>query len=1136
MTLGQGPLILRHIRRLSGEAAPTDRDLLRGYLERRDETAFAALVRRHGPMVLGVCRSVLRHAQDAEDAFQAAFLVLARKAHAIRRPDGLASWLHGVAYRVALRAQAAGVRRRALEAKAAPAPAPSPDDLSWGEVRALVHAELAALPERFRAPLVLCYVQGLTQDEAARRLGWTYGTVKARLLRGRDLLRRRLERRGLGLAAALGSVALAGEALARPVAPELAAAVVRLALLCPGAAAEGAAAALARGVLGWSAAARVGSLAAVVLVTVALAAVFVVFPRPSGGGAPAAGAPPAPRAPAARTDRHGDPLPEGAVARLGTVRFNHGDMLNALYFAPDGKTIISQGSGSVRLWDAATGKELRTFSTPADLFDDQTALSPDGKTLFLLDQRFSGDTLRVWDLVKGEEARVVQLPGQRNEISVSRSNALAPDGRLCALHTPEGVRVYDLKGLGDLYALPHKGDAIRAVVFAGCDRIVTASKKRDIAVWEARTGKLIRQFAHGGPVEVLAASADGRRLATLEHHTYAIDRLLDRDVVHIWDLTTGTRVHTLAARPKRWYMGARFSPDGKLLFTASTGFWVSELTVWDAETGKRLRELRGTLPSAVSPDGSRLAVRVGLGRFVLYDPKTGRCLDDEDSPHAAASAVWLSPDGGRALTLGRGSLATWGVAAGRRLHSFAVPPHVSSHSPPSYSPDGRYAVTLEASDWERARPLVWDVAARRRLHTLDAPNTTGNTTSAFSPDSSVLATWHPGKETVVRLWDVRTGKERRSFKDTGAGWPGRLAFTADGKTLFVCGRRTVGLDVATGKEHFSWRLQPQPSNVRDAAVGGKGADDNDRVAWRALAVSPDGSLVACILDRDGLPREPAKDRIVLCDGRTGKVIHRWSDSGIRSRWGERLDFSRDGRLLASSDGSAVHVWEVATGQTVRTLRGHRSEIEALAFSAGGRRLASASSDGTTLVWEVPLASRPGGPPAGDAGDKEVAAWWADLLNADPGRAYTAVWRLAETSARSVPLLRQRIKPVPDSEAKEIRRCVKDLGSPTFAVRQKAFERLKDLGLAAAPAVRTALEKDNPLEVRRRLEQLLEGATRGPVLGGWLRTLRALAVLEYAGTPEARRLLRELAGGAQGAWLTREAKAACDRLDGGAATR
>jgi RNA polymerase sigma factor (sigma-70 family) len=184
-----------------------DEHLLHKFSADRDEGCFHALLRRHGPMVLGVCRAVLRNESDAEDAFQATFLILARKAASVRVAASLSSWLHGVAYRTALSVRAEFARRRKHERRAVASEASAPEDLSWGDVQRVLHEELDRLSEAYRAPLILCYLQGETQDDAARLLGLPKGTLKGRLERGRALLRTRLVRRGLVPATALALAA-----------------------------------------------------------------------------------------------------------------------------------------------------------------------------------------------------------------------------------------------------------------------------------------------------------------------------------------------------------------------------------------------------------------------------------------------------------------------------------------------------------------------------------------------------------------------------------------------------------------------------------------------------------------------------------------------------------------------------------------------------------------------------------------------------------------------------------------------------------------------------------------------------------------------------------------------------------------
>jgi RNA polymerase sigma factor (sigma-70 family) len=184
--------------------AASDSELLDCFVKERDSAAFRNLVSRHGPAVRQVCRGVLQDPHEAEDAFQATFLVLIRKAPSIQYAESLGGWLRGVAYRTAVRSRRRAVRRRVLERTLADIPpgGHSHQELA-PELRQLIREELDRLPDAYREPLTLCYLEGLTHHEAASRLGWPVGTVKVRLVRGRRLMRERLDRRGAGLGAGI---------------------------------------------------------------------------------------------------------------------------------------------------------------------------------------------------------------------------------------------------------------------------------------------------------------------------------------------------------------------------------------------------------------------------------------------------------------------------------------------------------------------------------------------------------------------------------------------------------------------------------------------------------------------------------------------------------------------------------------------------------------------------------------------------------------------------------------------------------------------------------------------------------------------------------------------------------------------
>src|SRR5262249_1090056 len=212
-------------------AGLTDGELLECFISQQDEAAFEALVRLHGPMVLGVCRRVVQNEEDAEDAFQATFLVLLRRAASIRPRGMVGNWLYGVAHNTALKAKAMNNRRRAKEREAAVRPKPEPSPGDWQQLQALLDQELRALPDKYRAPIVLCDLESTSIQEASRQLGCPPGTIGTRLARGRRMLAARLPRRGLTLSGGLIAAGLSRNAVSACVPPPLVFATIKAAAM-----------------------------------------------------------------------------------------------------------------------------------------------------------------------------------------------------------------------------------------------------------------------------------------------------------------------------------------------------------------------------------------------------------------------------------------------------------------------------------------------------------------------------------------------------------------------------------------------------------------------------------------------------------------------------------------------------------------------------------------------------------------------------------------------------------------------------------------------------------------------------------------------------------------------------------------
>jgi hypothetical protein len=449
------------------------------------------------------------------------------------------------------------------------------------------------------------------------------------------------------------------------------------------------------------------------------------------------------------------------------------------------------------------------------------------------------------------------------------------------------------------------------------------------------------------------------------------------------------------------------------------------------------------------------------------------------------TSVAVAPDG---RTLASASsdqtVKLWDVATGKQRATLRG--HTNEVYALAFAPDGR---TLASGGADGAVKL-WDWARGRELRTFHGHK--GIVWSvAFAADGKTLATG--GQDGALKLWDVEAATERATLKGhTKSVWG--LAFTPDGQTLVSAGpEEAVRLwDVATGRQRAALRRE------------------DNRVT--SLALAPHGHMLAAG-SGDGT--------VTLWEVATGQ-----QRATLRGHTGTvyALAFAVDGALASGSDEGSVKLWDVVTSKEFATLKGHRRSVHTLAFLPHGRALTSGSADETVLIWEVPARDR-GEPPRATSAEE----LWADLAAADAKKSYRALCDLTLSPRQAAALLGERLRPAPPPPA-ALAQWVSDLDDEDFAVRRQAAEAIGKLGDVAEPALRQALQGRPTLEVRRRVEGLLDRIATEALSPERLRELRAVEVLEYLGTAEAQKLLARLAEGAPQARLTREAKASWQRLE------
>jgi RNA polymerase sigma factor (sigma-70 family) len=1119
--------VLRHLRVISQAQATrdlSDSELLERFRARREETAFALLVQRHGPMVLGVCQRVLADVHAAEDAFQATFLVLVHKAASIRKQGSVASWLHSVARRIAVKARLRMARDQALGRQLVAMPdIEVRDEWTWHELRAVLDEELEQLPEKYRMPLVLCGLEGKTHEQAACELGCPKSSLSSRLVRARELLRARLTRRGIAVSTA-ALAALLSEQAAAAVPALLTITTVRAAM-------QKASEAIPAHVMamteeGIKAMGAAKAKAGLVLALMAVAVSAFGYRLAVGGGQHSTEGTKAKTENRQSTgddrpqkaDRYGDPLPAEAIARIGTVRFRHGNDIHVLHFTPDGKEIVSHGfREGTCIWDAATGCELRRIVPEAPTQINTIALSADGRRIAgtLLHRNEFGNKypVAIWDRMTGKKI------GETGNGKYSFP-CFAPDSNLLAVIDYDGrIELWDVDAGRSVRSWKaHNGWIGNALFLPDGKHLVTGGSDNAVRFWDVATGDKVRELAELVSTSgSLALSPDGKRLASVVHKPSpprVIGGERPGNEIQLWDVASGKEVRRLSVPvkdfdPERTFQLAypTFSHDGKIL--AATG--VDEfLRLWDTDTGKELRRMALGLNSrgrpVFAPDDRTLAVTSHGNAIRLFEAASGKEISPAlDAPFVSFMAA-ITPDGRSIITPDyHRSISIWDLKTTKRTG------RLTDYEKPVWSirlaRDGRTLYSSDLSNTIRC----WDLADRRELHRFSRDTKAGSTeVSDISPDGKLLAVVD-GADGLA-LVEAATGKEFRRLPLDNQTIFG-AAFTPDGRTVIVWNGEHGAMlwDVATGKEQrrIEYRDAPLPRDQAGLpmAVGGP------RLNYRA-ALSPDGRFIAF----------GSQNRMIaLHDVESGKEIRRIEELMDAPF---QLAFSPDSRTLAWAGyyDPAVHLLEVSTLRERHRLTGHKGGVMSLMFSQDGGMLVSSGTDATALVWDL------SGKLDTLQGALDLDAAWTDLASDNAAKAYQQVRRLSAAPRETVSYLSQHLQPITHPDAKRLAALVADLDSETFARRDMAMKELAKLMELAEPALRKALASEPSPELRRRIEALLD-KLHAPVRGAeTLRSLRAVEVLEHIATPEARQLLQKLAEGATAARLTREAKAALARLE------
>jgi WD40 repeat protein len=803
-------------------------------------------------------------------------------------------------------------------------------------------------------------------------------------------------------------------------------------------------------------------------------------------------------------DLHGDPLPAGVVARLGTVRWRHHEGAARLAFSPDGRYLLGSSGRVLHVWERATGHLVKTIQSTkleGDLPFTRFAVAAGGQTL--VSAGHDGRLVCWWDLASGRLVSSARLAETDEQGRTVADLAVSSDGRRVAVAVSSAWKVV----LGHVVLAERAdGKVLRQVSFGGEATLQAAfapdGKSLRALFLMPGKGRLVRQidFASGGAGEArpLKSSHQAVLSPTLQVGGLGTDG-------HLWLLLPDGKMQDLRFAPKLAGHSLSFSPDGHTLLASQYGDPHVSL-VGTADGKERRVRLPGELilraqQAVLSPDNKVLALSHSGTTIALLDATTGERLNDLPGLTHCPDVLAFSGDGRSVLTGSeQDGLVRWDAISGRRL--LRVPARRADALWRGTGVLTHGGNRLVRTRWRSIE--VVDVRTGKVLNDWRvAEKAIGKL--VLSADDRTLAAL--GKDGVVRLWSLPLGRSLGQARPGNAGsnhqrW---LQMSADGQIL------------ATGEGWFQLDLFAVPSGQQTGQV--RQRRDYLGAPWRFTPLGWQGAFAP-----DGRRVYSSFPHFVqvwdLAFRKEAAPLDEEALAGASGSAPSQMALSADGRFLArvNSQG-ALSLWETASGRPIHRFEGLWGPV---AFTPAGWRLAAADRVSLSVpIWDLP--SLFDSPPDRTTTPDQL---WSDLAHADATRAQRALWRWSRVDA-VVPFLATKLPPVGPADVKRLQAWIADLGDDDFSRREQAERDLADAGDAARDLVEAALRREKDLEIQFRLRRLVE-ALQGPSPRR-LREMRAVLLLEINASPEARRLLGRLAGGLPDATLTREARAALARL-------